>query len=515
MKNNFSKLLRIFRALFHPKIQLVITIFMLLVDYALFKKLGNNYEDKYRVVAALFIIGQIYVIIGFSIVLFSKLRMVKWYKSLLLLGVLLIISINILTRVTNFNDAFRIINNTTALLIFIFPLAAVLLIIKHIRTYITRGKDRTVLLHHIGRKRNFTLPLRFLMVVFIVGVVVFGIYRINTLENRLQTIENKLGGPKKIGCNEKDTIEKVRQSVVRIVGGESEGSGFAVKSGGLVLTNFHVIEFEPAPKIVLPDNTFETAEIIMADKNADLAIIKISKDLPIISWGDPKELNPAEELLAIGFPLGGSLSGESSVNKGSLSARRRSKDVGVEYLQTDITLTPGVSGGPMVNICGEVQGINTAGLSGLGLAISADSIKQKWLEMATADDSLKDIRRITFDDTESAEFAVATFYNYLKVRKLEKAFEILSDNFKEGHGFDYWKGGYESLLDTTVIKIEDDKKVKDRVTIKLSTKDMVDDEIVYKYFEGYWDVKNIDGKWRLWDPEIKEVGNPPYLWFYE
>ncbi|OGE63740.1 hypothetical protein A3A14_04205 [Candidatus Daviesbacteria bacterium RIFCSPLOWO2_01_FULL_43_38] len=515
MKNNFSKLLRIFRALFHPKIQLVITIFMLLVDYALFKKLGNNYEDKYRVVAALFIIGQIYVIIGFSIVLFSKLRMVKWYKSLLLLGVLLIISINILTRVTNFNDAFRIINNTTALLIFIFPLAAVLLIIKHIRTYITRGKDRTVLLHHIGRKRNFTLPLRFLMVVFIVGVVVFGIYRINTLENRLQTIENKLGGPKKIGCNEKDTIEKVRQSVVRIVGGESEGSGFAVKSGGLVLTNFHVIEFEPAPKIVLPDNTFETAEIIMADKNADLAIIKISKDLPIISWGDPKELNPAEELLAIGFPLGGSLSGESSVNKGSLSARRRSKDVGVEYLQTDITLTPGVSGGPMVNICGEVQGINTAGLSGLGLAISADSIKQKWLEMATADDSLKDIRRITFDDTESAEFAVATFYNYLKVRKLEKAFEILSDNFKEGHGLDYWKGGYESLLDTTVIKIEDDKKVKDRVTIKLSTKDMVDDEIVYKYFEGYWDVKNIDGKWRLWDPEIKEVGNPPYLWFYE
>jgi len=98
---------------------------------------------------------------------------------------------------------------------------------------------------------------------------------------------------------------------------------------------------------------------------------------------------------------------------------------------------------------------------------------------------------------------------------LEKAFELLSDNFKKGHGFDYWKQGYQSLLDTTVIKIEDDKKVKDRVTIKLSTKDMVDDEIVYKYFEGYWDVKNINGKWRLWDPEIKEVENPDFLWFYE
>ena len=133
----------------------------------------------------------------------------------------------------------------------------------------------------------------------------------------------------------------------------------------------------------------------------------------------------------------------------------------------------------------------------------------------TADDSLKDIKKITFDDTESADFAVATFYNYLKVRKLEKAFDLLSDNFKEGHGFDYWKQGYESLLDTTVIKIEEDKDKKDRVKIKLSTKDMVDDEIVYKYFEGFWDVKNIDGKWRLWDPEIKEVENPDFLWFYE
>ncbi|MDP3726778.1 MAG: hypothetical protein Q8Q96_00500, partial [bacterium] len=117
--------------------------------------------------------------------------------------------------------------------------------------------------------------------------------------------------------------------------------------------------------------------------------------------------------------------------------------------------------------------------------------------------------------TTSADFAVATFYNYLKVRKLEKAFEILSDNIKKGHGLDYWKQGYQPILDTTVIKIDEDKVKKDRVKIKLSTKDMVDDEIVYKYFEGYWDVKNINGKWRLWEAKIKEVKNPDFLWFYE
>jgi len=388
----------------------------------------------------------------------------------------------------------------------------------------------SVLVYIFFKYRKYTfVPLRpigrllvklkkyiFIFLIFLAfsGILFFQNNQIETLSKRLNLVEFKLGGPNKIACNEKATIEKVRQSVVRVVGGEAEGSGFAIQSGGIIITNFHVIEFEPSPKIVLPDNSFETAEILMADKNADLAILKIKKDLPVISWGEPKELSPAEELLAIGFPLGGQLIGEASVNKGSLAGRRRSKDVGVEYLQTDITLTPGVSGGPMVNICGEVEGINTAGLSGLGLAISSDSIKQKWAEMSISDKSTEDIKKIAFDDTTSAEFAVATFYNYLKVRKLEKAFEILSDNFKKGHGFDYWKQGYQSLLDTTVIKIEEDKDKKDRVKIKLSTKDMVDDEIVYKYFEGYWDVKNIDGKWRLWEPKIKEVKNPDYFWFY-
>ena len=355
--------------------------------------------------------------------------------------------------------------------------------------------------------------VRFLILIGLYVGLVHSIKQINQINDRLVRIENKLGGSAKIACNEKESIEKVRQSVVRIVGGESEGSGFAIKNG-LILTNFHVIEFEPSPKVVLPDNTFETAEVVMADKNADLAIIKISRELPVVSWGKPEELDPAQELLAIGFPLGGQLSGESSVNKGSLSGRRRSKDVGVEYLQTDATLTPGVSGGPMINECGEVVGVNTSGLSGLGIAISSDSVKQKWLEMATAEDPLADVERIEFKPDESPLEAVKAFYNYLKARKLEKAFDLLSDNFKNGYDFDDWKQGYEPLLDTTVIKIVDDAEVENRVLVKLSTKDLVEDEIVYKYFEGYWDVRDVDGKWLLWDPEIFEMV-PDWMWFYE
>lgn len=362
--------------------------------------------------------------------------------------------------------------------------------------------------------KNIALLIRTLILLGLVCGLVYVGTQLKDTSARLAKIENKLGGSEKISCKEKESIEKVRQSVVRIIGGEAEGSGFAIKSGGLILTNFHVIEFEPSPKVILPDNSFESAEVLMADKNADLAIVKINKELPVISWGEPTELDPAEELLAIGFPLGGQLSGEASVNKGALSGRRRSKDVGIEYLQTDTTLNPGVSGGPMINICGEVVGINTAGLSGLGLGISSDSIKQKWLEMATSEDPLADVQKIEFAPEKSSLEAVRAFYNYLKARKLDKAFGLLSDNFKKGYDFDYWKKGYEPLLDTTVIKIKDDKDSKDRVLVKLSTKDLVDDEIVYKYFEGYWDVKDIDGRWLLWDPEIKEV-DPDFLWFYE
>lgn len=497
---------------FRIKTVILAFVVFLALDLFLTRMFGERYTNEHAVLAWTMYPFFIYISLGLGYFIAKAIEKRRLYYMISWLFLIFVVLFLLLMLAMDKLSSWILLHNI--LLVFfisIFASGIILLLFQILKI----RKGHAVALFNKIRLHKIALGVNILLLVLLFVLAYYGNTKIQTLNNRLERIETKLGGPEKIGCNEKDTIEKVRQSVVRIIGGESEGSGFAIKSGGTILTNFHVIEFEPSPKVVLPDNSFATAEILMADKNADLAIIKINKDLPVISWGEPSELNPAEELLAIGFPLGGQLSGEASVNKGSLAGRRRSKDVGVEYLQTDITLTGGVSGGPMVNICGEVVGINTAGLAGLGLAISSDSIKQKWLEMSTSDNSLKDIKEIAFDDTTSADFAVATFYNYLKVRKLEKAFELLSDNFKQGHGFDYWKGGYTSLLDTTVIKIEDDKKVKDRVTIKLSTKDMVDDEIVYKYFEGYWDVKNIDGKWRLWDPEIKEVEDPDYLWFYE
>jgi hypothetical protein len=223
---------------------------------------------------------------------------------------------------------------------------------------------------------------------------------------------------------------------------------------------------------------------------------------------------PAEELLAIGYPLGGGLSGESFVIRGAFSRSIKDKENGVRYLLTDMTMVSGISGGPMVNICGEVVGINTAGLvlGGMGIAVSSDSIFEKYRKMSASNDPLKDVQKIAFEPNKNALEAVRCFYNYLKVRKMEKAFELLSDNFVMGYSFEYWASGYRPMLDTSVIVIKSDKKIPNRILVKLSTKDLIEDEIIYKYFEGYWDVRQINGKWLLWAPKIKEVKDPEREW---
>ena len=355
------------------------------------------------------------------------------------------------------------------------------------------------------------------LLLLVIGGLLYNAYELSVLSNRIQKIENKLGGPEKIACNEKDTVEKVRRSVVRVVGGESEGSGFAIKKDGFILTNFHVIEFEPSPKVILPDNTIETAQVIMADKDADLAVIKIKTDLPVLRLASINGVSPAENLLAIGFPLGGELPGESSVIKGSFSRRTKDKKNGIEYLQTDITMIPGISGGPMVNICGEAVGINTSGLllGGMGLAISSDSIKDKWRQMAASKDPLKDVQKTFFEPNKNALEAVRAFYNYLKARRLEKAFELLSDNFIRGYSFERWAWGYRPLLDTSIVVIRPDKKIANRINVKLATKDLTDDEIVHKFFEGYWDVRQVNEKWLLWNPRIREVKEPAVEWLVD
>lgn len=499
--------LRIYlRRVLNLKFVLIVSLLFPILDVILSNLFGESYALKNKLFALIYLLIFFYIVLGLG---FKIARLVEKSKKYILISWIFFIPSGTIIPFLIFGSPGTFLTDVSEIVLTTSYLSLIILALMQIPKI--RKLHATNLFHKIGANKLLSLLA---IILLFASYLIYQQYKtINDLSRRVGLVETKLGGKERISCNEPESVVKLRPSVVRVVGGEGEGSGFSI-GNGLILTNFHVIEFEPSPKVIFLDNAFESAEIIMANKDSDLAILKIEKDLPVISCGDPAKLQYGEELLMMGYPFGGDLSGEATLKKGYLSSTRYSKDAGIWYVQTDATINPVMSGGPMVNICGEVVGINTLGTSGMGFAIASNSVKEKWLEMSSSQDSLIDIKRISFDDS-SAEFAVATFYNYLKVRKLDKAFELLSDNFKKGHSFNYWKQGYEPLLDTTVLKIEEDNDKNDRINIKLSTKDMVDDEIVYKYFEGYWDVKNIDGKWRLWEPKIKEVESPDYLWFWE
>ena len=156
-----------------------------------------------------------------------------------------------------------------------------------------------------------------------------------------------------------------------------QGSGFIVKSDGVVLTNAHVVANADEVTVKLTDRREFKARVTGVDKLSDVAVLKIdAKDLPTVKIGDPQKSRVGEWVVAIGSPFGF----ENSVTAGIVSAKSRTlPDEGhVPFLQTDVAINPGNSGGPLFNMNGEVIGINSqiysrsGGYQGLSFAIPID-----------------------------------------------------------------------------------------------------------------------------------------------
>lgn len=158
-----------------------------------------------------------------------------------------------------------------------------------------------------------------------------------------------------------------------------EGSGFIVSEDGYILTNAHVVDEASEVTVKLTDRREFTAKVIGVDKRTDVAVLKIdAKGLPTVRIGDPARLRPGEWVIAIGSPFGF----DNSVTAGIVSAKSRSlpgEDSNyVPFIQTDVAVNPGNSGGPLFNLAGEVVGINsqiysrTGGYMGLSFAIPID-----------------------------------------------------------------------------------------------------------------------------------------------
>jgi S1-C subfamily serine protease len=172
-----------------------------------------------------------------------------------------------------------------------------------------------------------------------------------------------------------------------------EGTGFIVRSDGIIVTNFHVVE--GASKLTVltsaQDPVHYDARVIGGDVEADLAVLKVdATDLPTVPLGSSGDLQLGQPVVAIGYALG--LQGGPSVTDGIVSSLTRQITVPDErctectngervythVIQTDAAINPGNSGGPLVNLAGQVVGINSAGANSaenIGFAIQIDSAK--------------------------------------------------------------------------------------------------------------------------------------------
>lgn len=164
------------------------------------------------------------------------------------------------------------------------------------------------------------------------------------------------------------------QGGTREVPTRAEGSGFIISPDGIILTNAHVVRNATEVTVKLTDRREFRAKVLGADPKTDIAVLKIdAHNLPVVALGKTGDLQVGDWVLAIGSPFGF----ENSVSAGVVSAKGRSLpgDSAVPFIQTDVAVNPGNSGGPLFNTRGEVVGINsqiysqTGGFEGLSFAI--------------------------------------------------------------------------------------------------------------------------------------------------
>jgi serine protease Do len=159
------------------------------------------------------------------------------------------------------------------------------------------------------------------------------------------------------------------------------GSGVIVGADGYIVTNNHVIEQAEEIIVLLPDKRRLKAKLVGTDPKTDVAVIKIeAANLPALSWGDSSQLRVGEMVLAVGNPFGLN----QTVTMGIISAVGRANMGIVDYedfIQTDAAINPGNSGGALVNLNGDLIGINTAiftrtgGYMGIGFAIPSNMVR--------------------------------------------------------------------------------------------------------------------------------------------
>ncbi len=281
--------------------------------------------------------------------------------------------------------------------------------------------NRTVIsLKHLGRIRRkspfmtetpppsgsskWSYAFAAILIILIVNTTIFAVAFLN-LQNQLENMETSLAEQKNEIQDLKNQIEiidvtnqtglmpwptiydQLKYSVVLIQTDQGLGSGFVYDEKGHIITNHHVIEDADTIQVTFLDGNTTTANIVGTDLYSDLAIIKVDSQVttlqPVV-LGVSSDLTVGEPVVAMGNPFGLS----DTLTAGIVSALERTMEAAGNYviidiIQIDAAVNPGNSGGPLVNIKGQVVGVNTAiqsetgTFAGIGFAIPSDTVKRE------------------------------------------------------------------------------------------------------------------------------------------
>ncbi|MDA0755774.1 MAG: trypsin-like peptidase domain-containing protein [Crenarchaeota archaeon] len=212
-----------------------------------------------------------------------------------------------------------------------------------------------------------------------------------TNDNNAKTVGETIGIGKSYEYSLIDIFEKSEGSVVQVnvMRGESEGgmgSGFVYSEDGYIITNHHVVKDAQKVTVTFLDGESYIGEVIGRDQDLDIAVVKVNPSntyLHPIKIGDSSKLKVGERIAAIGNPFG--LSGSMTSGIVSQIGRLLPQESGYsipDVIQTDAAINLGNSGGPLINMKGEVVGINTAiqsvngEFSGIGFAVPSNTVKK-------------------------------------------------------------------------------------------------------------------------------------------
>lgn len=194
-----------------------------------------------------------------------------------------------------------------------------------------------------------------------------------------------------------DIVGQVGPAVVTVVAALSDsgegpgelgrGTGFVVSDDGYVISNSHVVSDADSLTVIMADGDERPAELVGQDDVSDLAVLRIEGDIPAtVPLGDSTLLQPGQPVLALGSPLG---SFTNTVTRGVISGLGRTipgAPLYTDLVQHDAAVNPGNSGGPLVNLAGEVVGVNT-----LGISVTADGASAEGIFFAIPSNTVREI----------------------------------------------------------------------------------------------------------------------------